>query len=129
VLEFLLGAVGASGALAGGAALVRKARNYSGGWSESDIHRFNAAKGTTTPAWNSADYNRREPPPAFQPPAAPPAYYSLPQSQPETTDWGAFWKAQDDARRDGTSRFSEDGTWRESPKDTDPPPYDGPTGA
>jgi hypothetical protein len=122
--EAIVAAIGGLGASA--AYVAHKARNYTGGWSEGDINRFNARNGTTTPAWNTDEYNRRQPPPPFQPPAAPPAYYFLPSSAP-TTDWGAFYEAQDAARREGTSRFGEGG-WRESPEDTQPPPYDGPTG-
>lgn len=119
-----LGVIGASAAY-----VVHKARNYSGGWSASDIDRANYRRGTTTPPWNTEEYNRREPAPgdSFRPPGPPPAFYGT-ATPPPPPDWATFWKAQDEARRAGTSRFGEDGTWRQSPDDTEPPEYDGPTG-
>ncbi len=119
-----LGAVGASAAY-----VAHKARNYNGGFSESEIHTMNYRRNTTTPAWNDPDFNRREPPPSFRPPAPPPPALYGNATPPAPKDWAAFWNAQDEARREGNSRFSEDGGWRESPKDTQPPEYDGPTGS
>lgn len=121
--EAIVAALGGLGASA--AYVAHKARNYNGGWSGSEIDRVNRRRNTTTPPWDDPEFNRREPAPeAFRPPAPPPAFYGQLGGSPPI-DWANHYKEQDKRPR----RFNDDGTWRESPKDTEPPSYDGPTGS
>jgi hypothetical protein len=121
--EAIVAALGGLGASA--AYVAHKARNYGGGFSSGDIDRMNYRRNTTTPAWNSPDFNRREPPPTLPELGPIPSWYYQVGAPPPGD------LAKERQKREGTIIWNPDGTWqyRESPGGTEPPPYDGPTGA
>lgn len=108
MIEFLIGTAAASGAIGIGAAVVRAARGYHGGWSDHDVEKINTSRGTQAPAWNTPEFNRYQPPPA---------------SQPDTAEMDLI-RRREAARKDAEERY---GWIREGPK-ADPPEYDGPRG-
>lgn len=123
--ELIAGASATFGGLGG---LMYAARRYKGAWSAQDIDKINARRGTTTPAWNSAEFNRREPePPALPSPGPVPSWYRT-MPAPPTRDLSR--------EREGRTHrmvWHPDGTWDwvpidPSPGDLQPPPYDGPRG-